>query len=72
MSARRPTARAARIGAAAHDRDDARLADAGVMLDAERGEPLADDLRGAVLLEAELRMHVEVAAHRREFGVPGR
>ena len=46
---------AARVGPAAHDRDDARLADAGVMLDAERGEALADDLRGAVLLEAELR-----------------
>ena len=62
MSARRPTARPLASARPRIDRDDAGLADPRVMLDAERREPLADDLRGPVLLEAELRVHVQVAA----------
>jgi hypothetical protein len=62
MSARRPTVRPLASAAAPDDRDDSGLADAGVMLDAERFEAVGDDLRGPVLLEAQLGMHVEIAA----------
>ncbi len=61
---------AAAVGAPAHDSDHAGLADPRVVLDAEVGEALADDLGGAMLLEAELRVHVQVAAQRLELGVP--
>ncbi len=63
---------AARVGPAANDGNDAGPADPRVVLDAECREPLADDLRGPVLLEAELRVHVQVAAQCRELGVPAR
>ncbi len=60
-------------GAAARDDgDDAGAPDAGVILDAERRQMLADDLRGPVLLESELRVHVEIATHGREIRVPRR
>jgi hypothetical protein len=61
---------AARRRASAHDGDDAGLADAGVVLDVERGEPLGDDVRRAMLLEAALGMRVQVAAQRRELVLP--
>ncbi len=60
----------ARRAAAGHHGDDARATDADVVLDAERREPIGDDLRRPVLLEAQLWMHVEIATQRREFGVP--
>ena len=70
MSARRPTLRPRRVAAPRDHGDDAGLADAGVMLDAERGELLLHDARGAMLLEAELGMRVEVTANGGEFVVP--
>ena len=50
-------------------RDDAGLADADVVLDAERGELLLHHARGAMLLEAELGMGVEITTNRAEFVV---
>ena len=50
-------------------RDHAGLADAGVMLDAERGELLVHHARGPVLLEAELGMGVQITANGGEFVV---
>ncbi len=61
---------AAGVRPAANHRNDTGLADSGVVLDSECRESFADDFRGSVLLEAQLRMHVQVAAHGREFGVP--
>ena len=56
--------RAAAFGLRTPDhRDDAGLAYAAVMLDAERVELARDDLGGAMLLEAELRMRVQIAPH---------
>ena len=55
---------------AGNHRDDAGLADAGVMLDAERGELLLHDARGPVLLEAELGMGVQITTNGGEFVVP--
>jgi len=66
-----PDGAAARVGPPANDGDHACLADARMMLDPERGEALADDPGGAVLLETELGMHVKVAAQGREFRMPG-
>jgi hypothetical protein len=60
----------ARGRAAAHDGHDAGLAHAGVVLDVERGQPLGHHVRGAVLLEAELGMRVQVAADRHEIVLP--
>ncbi len=60
----------ARLCAAANDGDDPGAADPRVMLDSERAEALGDDLRGSMLLEPELGVHVQVAAQRREFGLP--
>jgi hypothetical protein len=61
---------AAVVAASDHDRHDARAPDTRVVLDAERGKLLADDVGSAVLFEAELRMHVEIAAHRGVLGLP--
>ena len=36
---------------------------------AQRGELARDDFGGAVLLEAELRVRVQIAPHRGELGV---
>ena len=59
--------RAAAFVAAPHDHGDhAGAADAGVVLDAERGQRLANDARRALLLETQLGMRVQVAADRRE------
>jgi hypothetical protein len=55
-------AAALRVTPAFDDRDDAGLADARVMLDAVGVERIADEARSAMLVEAELRMRVEVAA----------
>ncbi len=49
--------------------DDPGLADVAVMLDAERGELARDDLDGAVLLEAQLGMRVQVAPQGGQCGV---
>jgi len=65
-----PDGAPARIAAAADHRDDAGPPDSRVVLYPQGREPVADDLRGAMLLEAQLRMHVQVAAERRELGVP--
>ena len=46
------------------------LADAGVMLHAQARQILLDDARGTVLLEAQVRMRVQVAADSGELVVP--
>src|SRR5512143_734835 len=56
--------------AAGYDCDHARSSDSSVVLDAQRAQLLGDDLRRAVLVETELRMHVQVAPQRGELGVP--
>ncbi len=42
--------------------DDARLADAGLRLDAKLGEGVGHQAGGALLLKAKFRMHVDVTA----------
>ena len=56
----------ARAGAAAQGADDARMRDPARDLDAPGGELLSHDVAGAVLLEAELRMGVDIAPPFRE------
>ena len=46
------------------------LADARVMLDAERRQLFLHDARGAMLLEAELGMGVQITTNGGEFVVP--
>ena len=58
-----------RAVALAQHADDAGAADADMHLDAERFKFLRDDIRGAMLLEAELRMGVKVAAPRGQLRV---
>jgi hypothetical protein len=62
MSARRPTAR--RESPLLDDADDPGLAEAAVDRDAPALERARDEVRGAVLLEAQLRMGVDVAPYR--------
>ena len=65
------------VGAQAHrpfgsavldDADDAGLAHAAVDRDAPVGQRLGDEVRGALLLEAQLRVGMDVAAQRRDGG----
>src|SRR5262249_16445636 len=49
--------------------DHAGLRDPAVHFDAPSRQPLGDDLRGAALLERELRVRVNVAADRAQVGV---
>src|SRR5206468_10771956 len=56
---------------AGDNRDDAGLADARVILESEPAELVGYDLRGPMLLEAKLRMRVQVAAQRRQLGMLG-
>ena len=58
------------VPAPAHHRDDAGPADPRMVLDAQRAQPLAHQLRRPVLLESELGMPVQVAAERRVFVLP--
>ncbi len=69
MSARRPIAPQA--AAAAHHADHAGAADAAVGLDAERLKVARDQLGGAVLLEGELGVGVDVAADRGQLALQG-
>ena len=63
--------RAPAAGARAVDhRDDPGLADPDVMLDAQRRQPFLHDARGSMLLEAQFRMRMQVAADGGEFVVP--
>jgi len=57
------------VALAADHTNNTRFADTGVMLDARRSELASDDLRGAVLLEAELGMGVQIATQCRQLGV---
>jgi hypothetical protein len=54
---------------ATNDADDTRLADTGMMLDAECSKFTRDDLDGAMLLETEFGMRVEVSPQCGQFGV---
>jgi hypothetical protein len=65
MSARRPTARASAV---LHDADHAGLAQAAVDGDAPIGQRLGDHVGGAVLLEAQFRVGVDVASDGRDGG----
>jgi hypothetical protein len=49
------------VGTVFEHADDARFSDAAVHLDAERLELRRDEIRGALLLEAELGVRVQVA-----------
>ena len=70
MSARKPMLRPLALLRAPDHRHDAGLADAAVVLDAQARQRLLDDARGPVLLEAQFRMRVQVAADGGELVVP--
>ena len=61
----------AQAAAAAHHADHAGAADAAVGLDAERLKVARDQLGGAVLLEGELGVGVDVAADRGQLALQG-
>ena len=61
---------AARVAAPGNDGDDTGAPDAGVMLDAERAQVIADEASGAMLLEAQLGVCVQVAADLDQFVGP--
>ncbi len=62
---------AAGVRLARNDGNQPRLADAGVMLDAQGRKLFLHDARGAFLLEAELGMGVEITTNGSEFVVIG-
>ena len=69
MSARKPIARLARSGLEAAD--DTRLGEAAMDLDAVGRELARHEIGGQPLLEAELRMGMDVASDARELRVTG-
>jgi hypothetical protein len=69
MSARNPIARPLAFFLPSHDADQPGLGDAAVHFDAPFGELVGDDLRGARLLERELRIGMDVAADVDQVGL---